>query len=100
MAKTKSYVYIMRCKGFYKIGVSKDPERRVRELDKRPYKVELIFVSSATEYAYKVEKFIQEWLEYFKVGGEWYDFPHSMVEVICDEIVYEITNWRDLFDEA
>lgn len=100
MAKTKSHVYIMRCGGYYKIGVSKDPERRARELDKRPYKVELVFVSSATEYAYKVESCIHEWLEEDKVGGEWFRFPHDFVEAIIAEIMYEIKNERDIFDEA
>lgn len=100
MAKMKSHVYIMRCGSYYKIGVSKDPERRVRELDKRPYNIELIFTSSATEYAYKIERCLQEWLEEYKVGGEWYYFPHGMVETIRQEIIYEISNECDFFDEA
>lgn len=100
MAKTKSHVYIMRCGSYYKIGVSKDPERRVRELDKRPYRVELVFVSSAAEYAYKIERCLQEWLEEYKVGGEWYDFPHGMVETIRQWITCTICDERDLFDEA
>lgn len=100
MAKTKSHLYIMRCGSYYKIGVSKDPERRVKELDKRPYRVELVFVSSAAEYAYKIERCLQEWLEEYKVGGEWYYFPHGMVETICNEITYEISNERDIFGEA
>lgn len=88
--KTKAHVYIMKCGEYYKIGFSKDVERRARELDRRPYKVNVIYISPATEYAYEIEQGLHEWLEEYRVSGEWYDLPQDMIEAICNEIVYEI----------
>jgi predicted GIY-YIG superfamily endonuclease len=91
MSRAKdAYVYFIKCGEYYKIGYSKDAERRVKELDNRPYKVELIYVSALTPYAYKIEQKIHEWLEEYKINGEWYDLPRDMIDVVCNHIKFEV----------
>ena len=96
--KKEAYVYFIKCGEYYKIGYSKDVERRVKELDRRPYKIEIIYVSPLTPNAYKVEQSIHEWLSDYKINGEWYDFPSDMIDYICRNIEFEVL-WEDKVNE-
>ncbi len=84
--KTEAYVYILKCGAFYKIGFSKDVERRVKELDYRPFKIDVVYVSPLTSNAYEIEQRLHEWLEEYRRSGEWYDLPNEMLELIVGEI--------------
>ena len=68
------YVYLFECGGKYKSGVSRTVERRIKDLDNRPFKVNLI-AKVYSEMAYKVEQTIHNFLKRYKIEGEWYDFP-------------------------
>lgn len=68
------YVYLLECGGKYKIGFSKNVSRRVKELDNRPFKVNLI-CKVYSEIAFKIEGTIHTILKNQKIDGEWYDFP-------------------------
>lgn len=70
------YVYLFECGGKYKIGVSKNVERRMKELDNRPFKVNLI-CKVYSDMAYKVEQRIHELMSKFKIEGEWYEFKNT-----------------------
>ena len=68
------YIYLFECGDKYKIGVSKNVERRIKDLDNRPFKVNLI-AKVHSNIAYKVEQTIHNLLKRYKIEGEWYDFP-------------------------
>jgi len=69
------YIYLMQSleEGFYKIGVSKHPNKRINELNtgnSSPLKLIEIYKS---EYAYQIEKTLQRKYSFFKKNGEWFD---------------------------
>lgn len=68
------YIYLFECGGKYKVGISRNVERRVKDLDKRPFKVNLI-AKVHSDIAYKVEQEVHNRLKRYKIEGEWYDFP-------------------------
>ena len=84
--KPKLHIYFIKCGEYYKIGISKDVQRRMKELDKRPYKIETIYVSDLTPNAYKVEQQIHSALERYRINGEWYDLPDGIIELVCKTI--------------
>lgn len=74
------YVYLFECGGKYKIGYSKNVERRMKDLDYRPFPINLITKTCLLEDAYKVEQYIHENLSEYKVIGEWYAFTDDQVQ--------------------
>ena len=78
--KKAAYVYMLECGGRYKIGFSCDVGRRAAELDKRPFPVNIIAVSKATENAFEEEQYIHERLEHLRINGEWYEISHDGAE--------------------
>ena len=80
--KRGACVYMLECGGRYKIGMSTDVNRRAAELDKRPFPVNIIAVSKATEKAYDVEQHVHEQLLPFKIAGEWYNLPENVAEIV------------------
>lgn len=79
-------VYLMECGGKYKVGISSDVERRMRQLDKRPFPIRLIASSVMMEHGYDLEQDIHESLEQYRIHGEWFDLPESEVERLSDLI--------------
>ena len=82
----KGYVYLLECGGKYKVGWSRDVARRVKELDKRPFKLNVIAKSRLTEGAFKNEQYIHERIERFKINGEWYELPEEVVNRLVKAI--------------
>lgn len=78
--KNKGYVYIMESNKKYKIGFSKDVEQRLKQLNNRPFPVRILATSGYLERPMKLEKQIHEFLEEYKIDGEWFDLPISVVE--------------------
>lgn len=70
----RGYIYLFECGGKYKIGVSRNVERRIKDLDNRPFKVNLI-AKVHSDIAYKAEQTVHNLLKRYKIEGEWYDFP-------------------------
>ena len=70
----KGYVYLLKCADKYKIGFSKDVERRVKQLNNRPFEVELV-QKWYYERAFDIEQELHTIYEKFKVDptGEWYN---------------------------
>lgn len=79
---TKAYIYIMECGGKYKIGVSKDVEKRKKQLDNRPFPVNIIFISPLIEDAYVFEKALHDIYTDRKIDGEWFDLTDDEVKTI------------------
>lgn len=83
------YVYLLECGGRYKIGFSKDVERRIRQLDTRPFKLNLIAKSKLISDAYDREQEIHEYFANSRVEGEWYCFSDEEA-LYAEEIVKEL----------
>lgn len=83
------YVYLLECGGRYKIGFSKDVERRISQLDTRPFKLNLIAKSKLISDAYDREKEIHEYFADNRVDGEWYEFSEHEAQY-AKEIIEEL----------
>lgn len=87
--KTKGYVYLLKCADKFKIGYSEDVERRMKQLDTRPFPLELV-VKVYSDIAYPIEQKIHEILVKHKVAGEWYDFGLPITAEQFEKFVFHI----------
>lgn len=83
------YVYLLECGGKYKIGFSKDVERRINQLDTRPFKINLIAKSEFISDAYDREQELHEYFVDQRVDGEWYEFSDHEAQY-AKEIIEEL----------
>lgn len=81
MRSKGGYVYLLECGGKYKIGFSKDVERRMRQLDTRPFKLNLVAKSKYLSDAYYWEQGLHDAFSDSRIDGEWYEF--SLSELRC-----------------
>jgi len=59
--------------GFYKIGVSKNPKKRIKQLQTgNPVTLKLITVFK-TEYPYQIESFLHKRFSHCHREGEWFE---------------------------
>lgn len=77
--KTKGHVYLFECGGRYKVGFSDNVERRAKQLDNRPFKLNIVAVSELLDNAYGIEQAIHEKLDKYKIHGEWYELTDDKV---------------------
>lgn len=73
------YIYLIQSleDGYYKIGVSKHPKKRVKQLQTgNSSELKLVEVYQS-EHAHKVEKSLQRRYSYLKKEGEWFDLGIS-----------------------
>lgn len=80
--KPLAKIYIMECAGKYKIGVSKNVEKRCKQLNNRPFKVNIVYQSENMEDAYGIEEALHEIYEDKKIEGEWFNLDKEDVETI------------------
>ena len=81
------YIYLIQSleDGYYKIGVSKHPTRRLSALQTgNPSKLKLI-ESYQSEYANKIERTLQRRYSYLKKEGEWFNMSISNEVSFKDE---------------
>ena len=85
------YIYMLRCADKVKIGYSKNVEQRIKQLDVRPFKTELIF-KEYRDTAYNIEQIIHKCLEDYKEEGEWYSnkITKELVRDMIEQLDYEI----------
>lgn len=68
-------IYLIKSlnEGIYKIGVSKNPNKRLKEIQTgNPAPVEIVQLYE-TEMAYKVEKALHNRYSHFNTHGEWFE---------------------------
>lgn len=94
--KTKGFIYIMKCENKYKIGFTKNIDKRLKQLNNRPFPVELYYLSKEIEDVYNIEKFIHSKISKYKIDGEWYDFKEIDIKniVILIEKIIEKNNLK------
>lgn len=80
--KPKGHIYIMECGGKYKIGVSKDIERRRKQLDNKPFPVTIIYKSPLIKNVYDIEKEIHSVYDEKRIAGEWFELNNNDIEAI------------------
>lgn len=81
------FVYVLKCANKYKIGYSKDVERRIKQLDTRPFRLELVF-KVYSDNAYNIEQILHDSLTEYKAEGEWYNSTIESVDL--RELIKEI----------
>lgn len=91
-------IYFIRAKKFLKIGYSKDPIKRISELQTgNPVKLKLIGVLPGT---YETEKMIHRVLSKFRVEGEWFKVQgkvESLVHAFSDKNnIHQIKDFKSL----
>ena len=69
------YIYLIQSieNGYYKIGVSKHPKKRVKQLQTGNSSELKLIETYQSEYAHKVERTLQRRYSYLKKEGEWFD---------------------------
>lgn len=69
------YIYLIQSQedGYYKIGVSKHPKKRVKQLQTGNSSELKLVESYQSEHAHKVEKALQRRYSHMKKEGEWFD---------------------------
>ena len=82
--KPNGYIYIMECAGKYKIGLSKNVERRKKQLNNRPFPVNIVYKSKLIEDVYLIEDEILDCFRDKKIDGEWFNLDEKDIKIIID----------------
>jgi len=69
------HIYLIQSQedGYYKIGVSKHPNKRVKQLQTGNSSELKLIESYESEYAIKIERSLHHKYSYLKKEGEWFD---------------------------
>lgn len=100
--KNKFYVYGFEAlNGYVKIGVSMDPARRMRELEKYPryfgdqtsvLKLVYLFQMKDSDQAYNLENLLHSYFAEFRQRGEWFDIkPEDLGRIMSFAISFTKT---------
>lgn len=85
----QGYIYLLKCADKYKIGFSKDVDRRIKELNNRPFEVVLL-QKWYYEQALDIEQALHNIYEEFKIdpSGEWYGLtlPINQLENTIEQL--------------
>ena len=73
-------VYLLRCERFYKIGASKDVDKRIHALSaSSPFRLELIWIIES-EDMYRLESLFHERFAHKRHRGEWFALDQDDIE--------------------
>lgn len=75
-----SYVYLIKNTedSYYKIGVSNNPNKRIKELNTGNSSILELVTVYETDIPYKIEKILHKRYSYLRKHNEWFDF--SIIE--------------------
>ena len=70
------YIYLIKNidDSFYKIGVARDPNKRIRQLQTGNSSKLSLITTYKSPIAYKIEKVLHNRYSYLRKEGEWFDF--------------------------
>ena len=73
------YIYLIQSleNGYYKIGVSKHPQKRIQGLQTGNPSPTKLIETYQTEYADKIERALQRRYSHLRKEGEWFDMGIS-----------------------
>jgi hypothetical protein len=81
--KQVGYVYLIKMDSHYKIGISKNPKRRLKAFSTMPQEVEVILTAKVNDYA-RIEEELHEKYKEKRVRGEWFELDDLEVKEITD----------------
>lgn len=84
-SRNKGFIYILKCIDKYKLGFSIDVEKRMKQLDTRPFPLELVY-KAYSEKAYDIEQELHSvYTSYgYRLEGEWYSSDLPVEKLIYD----------------
>jgi hypothetical protein len=77
------YVYLIKMGEYYKIGISQNPKKRIKEFTLLPQKLEIILTAKVNDYA-RIEEELHEKYKAKRVRGEWFGLDDLEVKEITD----------------
>ncbi len=81
---TISFVYLFRADGgFYKIGRSADPERRVEDFAGLPFNIQLVH-TIATDEPVRLEAYFHQTHKRCRIHGEWFHLSDAEIELFLN----------------
>lgn len=79
------YIYLLKSADKYKIGLSKQPYKRVKQLQTgNANKIQLIH-KFETEHSYQLEKTFHNIYQINRKMGEWFVLPYTIEKTFLDE---------------
>lgn len=69
------HIYLIQSleEGYYKIGVSKHPQKRIQELQTGNSSLLKLIETYQTEYAHQIERALQRRYDHLHKNGEWFN---------------------------
>lgn len=80
------YLYVMRCGPYVKIGVSSDPERRLREVGVGAPDRVMLLGAWRHECAWKIEQSLHARFETSRTQGEWFVLKDEAVKLLIQQL--------------
>jgi hypothetical protein len=88
----------MKCGDMLKIGVSKNPEKRLKTFQTSNSKTITLEWYRSRNDAFKLEKYLHRSFSEYKVRGEWFDGTKLSISRIQSESMgYIDHDWDDIF---
>lgn len=83
--RNEGFIYILKCADKYKLGYSNNVEQRIKQLDTRPFPLELVY-KAYSEKAYDIEQELHSvYTSYgYRLEGEWYSSDLPVEKLIYD----------------
>lgn len=87
MNEKQKYVYLLKIpeKSIYKIGVSKDVEKRIKQLQTGNCEQITLVHKFKSNYPYKIESVLHGMYKFKRIEGEWYDMSAKEVENFIEQ---------------
>lgn len=91
-------IYILEnIEKFYKIGYSKHPEKRVKQLNTGNSTCLTLLKTYTTRHDSKIESFLKSYFKLQQIRGEWFDLSKEDLEKI-DEMILSRDKALDIYD--
>ena len=84
-AMYRQEIYIAEtAEGFHKIGISKQPEKRIQQLTV-PGVLDLMLLHTIpTMFARKTERLVHDSLQEYRISPEWFRLPDDVIDALCE----------------
>lgn len=92
------YIYLIQSleEGYYKIGVSKHPNKRITELNTGNSSPLKLIETYKSEFANQIEKTLQRKYHHLKKNGEWFNISVSIEITFIEECKFIEENLKFL----
>jgi hypothetical protein len=78
----KQFLYVMQCKDFIKIGVSKHPEQRIRDLQiGNPFRITLL-LKVKYDNSFQIEQTLHKYFNNKNETGEWFSIDETVKNLV------------------